>query len=66
MDNNRVLPLGIVDYDLYTVFDVTYRLDWFSVIAANELEANSMEVPILSALKEYMSQVEEVVNDEEE
>lgn len=66
MDNNKVLPLGIVDYDLYTVFDVTYRLDWFSVIAANELEANSMEVPVLTALKEYMSQVEEVVNDEEE
>lgn len=60
MDNNKVLPLAIPDYDLYAIFDVNYRLDWFSVIAANELDADLMNVPILTSLKEFMSEVEEV------
>ena len=66
MDNNRVLPLAIPDYDLYTIFDVNYRLDWFSVFAANDLDADLMNVPILTSLKEFMSEVQEVVEDSEE
>ena len=64
MDNNRVLPLAIPDYDLYTIFDVNYRLDWFSVLAANALDADLMNVPILTSLKEFMSEVQEVQEDE--
>ena len=66
MDNNRVLPLAIPDYDLYTIFDVNYRLDWFSVLAANALDADLMNVPILTSLKEFMSEVQEVQEDESE
>jgi glucose/mannose-6-phosphate isomerase len=67
MDNNRVLPLAIPNFDLYTIFDLNYRLDWFSVLAANELDADLMEVPILNSLKEYMSEVEEIeASDDEE
>ena len=64
MDNNRVLPLAIPEYDLYTIFDVNYRLDWFSVFAANELDADLMNVPILTSLKEFMSEVE-IVKEED-
>ncbi|MFT5724338.1 MAG: glucose/mannose-6-phosphate isomerase [Bacteroidia bacterium] len=58
MDNNRVLPLAIPNYDLYTIYDVNYRLDWFSVLAGNELDADLMNVPILTSLKEFMNEVE--------
>ncbi len=65
MDNNKVLPLAIPDYDLYTIFDVNYRLDWFSVIAANELDADLMNVPILTSLKEFMAEVQEIHEDDD-
>lgn len=65
MDNNKVLPLGIPEYDMYTIFDVNYRLDWFSVLAANQLDADSMNVPVLTSLKEFMNEVEEVYDEEE-
>ncbi|MFT7590813.1 MAG: glucose/mannose-6-phosphate isomerase [bacterium] len=65
MDNNRVLPLAIPDYKLYTIFDVNYRLDWVSVLAANELDADLMNVPILTSLKEFMSEVEEVYEEDD-
>jgi glucose/mannose-6-phosphate isomerase len=66
MDNNKVLPLAIPNYDLYTIFDVNYRLDWFSVFAAQDLDADLMNVPILTSLKEFMSEVEEVYESDDE
>lgn len=66
MDNNKVLPLAIPNYDLYTIFDVNYRLDWFSVFAAQDLDADLMNVPILTSLKEFMSEVEEIFEDDSE
>jgi len=66
MDNNKVLPLAIPNYDLYTIFDVNYRLDWFSVFAAQDLDADLMNVPILTSLKEFMSEVEEIFEDDAE
>ena len=65
MDNNKVLPLGIPDYDMYAIYDVNYRLDWFTVLAANLLDADSMNVPVLTSLKEFMNEVEEIFDEEE-
>ena len=66
LENNKVLPLQIPEYSLYSIFDVIYRLDWTSVFFANELGSNLMEVPIIMNLKEYLSMLEIVHSDEEE
>lgn len=58
MDNNKVLPLMIPRYDLFTIYDIIYRLDWVSVLIANELDAPLMEVPMISTLKEYLAELE--------
>jgi hypothetical protein len=41
-----------------------YRLDWVSVLMANELHAPLMEVPVITNLKEYLADLE--IIDEEE
>jgi len=66
MDNNKVLPLQIPQYDLYTIYDVIYRTDWVSVMMANELGAPLMEVPMISELKDYLSNLEIVVEEPSE
>ncbi len=66
LENNKVLPLQIPEYTLYSIFDVIYRLDWVSVLLANELGSNLMEVPIITNLKEFLSQIEEVEDESEE
>ncbi len=63
MDNNKVLPLLIPNYDLFTIYDIIYRLDWVSVMMANELDAPLMEVPMISTLKEYLADLEIVEED---
>lgn len=64
VDNNKVLPLFVPDYSILSIFDMIYRLDWVSVLMANELHAPLMEVPVITNLKEYLSNLE--IIDEEE
>ncbi len=64
LSNNKVLPLFVPEYSIYTIFDMIYRLDWVSVLIANELHAPLMEVPVITGLKEYLSALE-IVDEEE-
>lgn len=64
LENNKVLPLQIPEFNLYAMFDVIYRLDWVSVHLANELGAPLMEVPIITNLKEFLSNIEVVYEEE--
>lgn len=66
IENNKVLPLLIPEYSIYTLYDVIYRLDWVSVLMANELDAPLMEVPMISELKDYLSNLEIVEEDADE
>jgi glucose/mannose-6-phosphate isomerase len=64
MDNNRIVPVVIPEYTIYSIFDVIYRLDWVSVNIANELDAPLMDVPIISDLKSYLTSLEIIEVDE--
>lgn len=66
LENNKVLPMYVPDYELYTLYDITYRLDWVSVMLADEIDAPLMEVPIITELKEYLSNLEIVDADDEQ
>jgi glucose/mannose-6-phosphate isomerase len=58
LDNNIVLPMQIPEYSLQAIFDVIYRLDWVSVLLANELGSDLMNVPIIMNLKGFLSDLE--------
>jgi glucose/mannose-6-phosphate isomerase len=65
VDNNKVLTLFIPEYNLQAIFDMIYRLDWVSVLMANELNAPLMEVPVITNLKEYLSDLEIIEGEED-
>lgn len=60
LDNNRVLPMVVPAFTLYAIYDLIYRLDWVSVYFAEELGAPMMEVPIITQLKEHLSNIGKV------
>jgi glucose/mannose-6-phosphate isomerase len=66
VDNNKVLPLFIPEFSLLSIFDMIYRLDWVSVIMANEINAPLMEVPVINSLKEYLSELEIIEREQED
>ena len=59
LDNNKVLPMMVPEYTLYAIYDVIYRLDWVSVMFAEEIGAPMMEVPIITQLKEHLTNINE-------
>lgn len=65
LENNKILPLVIPEFTIYSIFDVIYRLDWVSVMFANELGARLMEVPNIMNLKDFLSAIE-VLDPEED
>jgi hypothetical protein len=50
--------MQIPEYSLQAIFDVIYRLDWVSVLLANELGSDLMNVPIIMNLKGFLSDLE--------
>ncbi|MBR9861026.1 SIS domain-containing protein [bacterium] len=69
MENNKVMPLVIPSFSFHSLFDLTYRLDWVSVMMAEELGANLDEVPIIMNLKGFLADleiIEEAAEEEDE
>lgn len=58
LENNIILPMQIPSFTLQSIFDVIYRLDWVSVMLANELGSDLMNVPIIMNLKGFLSDLE--------
>ena len=58
MENNKVLPMIVPKFSFHSLFDLTYRLDWVSVMLADEIGANLDEVPIIMNLKDFLSNLE--------
>lgn len=66
MDNNKVMPMVVPEVTWKVIFDIIYRLDWVSVHLANEIHSDLMNVPIITELKNFLSDLEiEEVDDEE-
>lgn len=65
MDNNKVLPVIIPKLDIKRLYDIIYRLDWVSVLIANEIGSASLDVPVITQLKDYLSNIEIVDEGEE-
>lgn len=65
-ENNRVVPMVVPEVTWKVIFDIIYRLDWVSVHLANELGSDLMDVPIITELKNFLSNLEiEEVEDNE-
>jgi hypothetical protein len=54
----------VPEFSLKAIFDVIYRLDWLSVLLANELGSDLMNVPIIMNLKGFLSDLEMIQGEE--
>ncbi|MCB9261398.1 MAG: SIS domain-containing protein [Flavobacteriales bacterium] len=66
MENNKVFPMLVPEYSIYSIYNIIYRLDWVSVMIANQIHADLMHVPTITSLKEYLESIEEIEDFTEE
>ena len=66
LENNKVLNMLIPEYSIFSIFDITYRLDWVSLFLGDEHGFDPMKIKNIMDLKEYLADFELIDETEEE
>lgn len=54
VEYNKVIEVGISQFTLASVYQTIHRLDWLSLFVADERKVDSLNVPNISSLKEFL------------
>jgi glucose/mannose-6-phosphate isomerase len=55
VENHKVLTLQLEQYTLISIYELIHRLDWVSLMVADERRVDSLNVPNIMSLKEYLA-----------
>lgn len=57
VQNNKVVHMDMDHFDIQSVYELFYILDWVSIFVADSRRVDSLNVPNISSLKEFLDQV---------
>jgi glucose/mannose-6-phosphate isomerase len=57
VENHKVINLNMKDFSYKSVYEMIYLLDWVSIYVADERGVDSLNVPNITSLKEFLEQV---------
>jgi glucose/mannose-6-phosphate isomerase len=57
VENHKVIHLNMKDFSYQSVYEMIYVLDWVSIYVADERGVDSLNVPNITSLKEFLEQV---------
>jgi len=57
VENHKIIHMELEQFNLLSVYEIIYRLDWVSLLVADERKVDSLNVPNIKSLKEYLDQV---------
>ena len=57
VENNKVVNLNMDNFSIQSVYEVIYLLDWVSIYVADHRRVDSLNVPNIASLKEFLDQV---------
>ena len=55
VENHKVLTIQLEQYNLISIYELIHRLDWVSLMVADERRVDSLNVPNIMSLKEYLA-----------
>lgn len=55
-ENNKLAQIITEGVEIATVFEITYILDWFSILITEPLDVNPMQIENIVSLKEFLSE----------
>lgn len=59
VENNKVVHVTLDEYNIMSMYETIYRLDWLSLFVADHRGVDSLNVPNIMSLKSYLEQVEQ-------
>jgi glucose/mannose-6-phosphate isomerase len=54
VENHKIVELGVENFTLATVYQTIHRLDWISLLVADARKVDSLNVPNIASLKEFL------------
>jgi hypothetical protein len=57
VENHKVINMAVNKFNLEAVYEMIHRLDWLSLYVADYRKLDSLNVPNIASLKEYLSNV---------
>jgi len=54
VENHKIVHLPIDEFNVKSVFEIIYTLDWVSMLIADHLRVDSLNVPNITSLKEFL------------
>jgi glucose/mannose-6-phosphate isomerase len=57
VENHKMVDLNLEHYSIRTVYETIYTLDWVSIYVADHRRVDSLNVPNISSLKEFLEQI---------
>ena len=55
VENHKIIELGVEKFTLASVYQTIHRLDWISLLVADARKVDSLNVPNIASLKEYLA-----------
>ncbi|MBU3661744.1 MAG: SIS domain-containing protein [Bacteroidetes bacterium] len=57
VEYHKVIELGVEEFNLTAMYETIHRLDWLSILVADHRKVDSLNVPNIASLKEFLEQV---------
>ncbi|MFY8190802.1 MAG: SIS domain-containing protein, partial [Bacteroidia bacterium] len=54
VENHKIVELGVEQFTLASVYQTIHRLDWISLLVADARKVDSLNVPNIASLKQYL------------
>jgi glucose/mannose-6-phosphate isomerase len=57
VENHKVIEMGVEQFNFASVYQTIHRLDWLSLLVADHRRVDSLNVPNIASLKEFLENV---------
>ena len=57
VENHKVVSIGMENYSMKSVYEIIYVLDWVSIFVADFRKVDSLNVPNIASLKEFLESI---------
>lgn len=57
VENHKIVEMGVEEFTLTAVYQTIHRLDWISLLVADYKKVDSLNVPNIASLKEFLEKV---------
>ena len=57
VENNKIVPVLLDNFSITLVYETIYTLDWLSILIADYRKVDSLNVPNIKSLKEFLDQI---------